>query len=375
MREGLIQRDPAQEIILARLEQLCAALANHRLARKSSALGWMFARSKPEKPKGLYIWGSVGRGKTFLMDLFFNAVSVQRKRRVHFHAFMGDVHARIHAWRLAKKEGHVAGDDPIAPVAQALAEEAWLLCFDEFAVTDIADAMILGRLFKALFAAGVVVVATSNVAPANLYRDGLNRALFLPFIEMIGQHMDIMELDAPRDYRQQRLSHETVWICPADKSRLDGAFEAMTHGMAGEPDVLHILGRDVHVPCHVGDIARFSFAQLCEQPLGAADHLAIARRYGTVFIDDIPVFGVHQRNEAKRFIILIDTFYDLHVKLFATAQGEPEQIGQALEGREAFEFERTASRLTEMRSDEWLAGAHAGTQASRGFDTGGLVET
>src|SRR4029077_11999669 len=214
--EGEIERDPAQEAVAARLTRLEERLAQHRLSRKSSHLGWLFAKSSPAEPiKGLYIHGDVGRGKTMLMDLFFAASSVKRKRRAHFHEFMADVHERVHLYRQKIKSGEITNDDPIGLTAAALAEEAWLLCFDEFHVTDIADAMILGRLFTRLFEAGVVVVATSNVEPDELYKDGLNRALFLPFIALLQEHMDVVRLTAPKDFRLEKLNAQPVWYAPA----------------------------------------------------------------------------------------------------------------------------------------------------------------
>jgi cell division protein ZapE len=375
---GAIERDPAQVALVRRLDALCASLGEHRLARKSSALGWLFARrAPPPHPKGLYVWGSVGRGKTMLMDLFFEALPVRRKRRVHFHAFMADVHERIHAWRQKLKSGEVKGDDPIRPVAAALAEEAWVLCFDEFAVTDIADAMILGRLFQALFEAGVVVVATSNVEPERLYEGGLNRTLFLPSIRALQERMEVMRLDARTDFRLEKLAGSPVWHVPADDGAqvaLDRAFERLTGRRRGEPMTLHVRGHPVEVPQTAGGVARFGFAELCARPLGAADYLALAQEFHTVILDGIPRMGFAQRNEAKRFIILVDALYDARVKLVASAEAEAPELYSAETGREAFEFDRTVSRLIEMRSEEYLALPH-GHLEEHGGDTGGLVET
>ena len=358
-----IEPDAAQATAVIRLSDLEERLREHRLARKSSALDWLFERSDGarEPIKGLYLWGDVGRGKTLLMDLFFAASPVQRKRRAHFHEFMLDVHERVHAWRQQRKRGEVTGDDPIEPVAAALAAEAKLICFDEFHVTDIADAMILGRLFTRLFAHGVVVVATSNVAPDDLYKDGLNRALFVPFLNLFKQHMDIMRLDARTDFRLEKLAGAPVWHVPADaegNAMLDRAWRRLTGGESGAERILTVRGRPVTVPTAAMGVARFSFDDLCRQPLGAADYLKIAHEFHSLVIGGIPVMRYEQRNEAKRFITLIDTLYDNAVKLVASADAEPEDLYEATEGVEALEFRRTASRLTEMRSQAYLALAH-----------------
>ncbi|TIS15502.1 MAG: cell division protein ZapE, partial [Mesorhizobium sp.] len=301
--------------------------------------------------KGLYIHGGVGRGKTMLMDMFFDLLPVRRKRRVHFNDFMADVQDRIQKHRAARKNGDVKEDDPIPPVARALAEEAWVLCFDEFSVTDIADAMILSRLFSALFSKGVVLVATSNVAPHDLYRDGLNRQLFLPFIGLLERHAHVLTLDAEKDYRQEKLNRLPIYVTPADAAAdraLDDAWKTMTHGRPTEAMTLTLKGRQLVVPRAAGDAARFSFADLCEKPLGARDYLAIADRFSTVFIDHVPVLGEGKRNEAKRFILLIDTLYDHHMRLVMSAAAPPEGLYTARRGTEVFEFERTVSRLIEM---------------------------
>ena len=354
-----IERDPAQERIVAALDRLTDEIASKRLAHKSSALGWLFAaKRQPREPvKGLYIHGGVGRGKTMLMDFFFELLPVRRKRRVHFNDFMADVQDRIQKHRQARKEGTVKEDDPIPPVARALADETWVLCFDEFSVTDIADAMILSRLFSALFANGVVLVATSNVAPEDLYRDGLNRQLFLPFIALLERNAQVMTLDADKDYRQEKLNRQPVYVTPDDAAAdhaLDEAWKAMTHGQATAEVSLTLKGRQLVVPRAAGDAARFSFADLCEKPLGARDYLAIAGRFSTVFIDHVPVLGEGKRNEAKRFILLVDTLYDHHMRLVVSAAAPPEGLYTAKRGHEVFEFERTASRLVEMQSRDWL---------------------
>jgi cell division protein ZapE len=377
-RSGAIERDPAQLALIARLDQLAAELAEHRLARKSSALGWLFGRKQPEPIRGLYVWGQVGRGKTMLMDLFFEGLAVRRKRRVHFHAFMADVHERIHAWRQKLKQGAVKGDDPIRPVAEALADEAWVLCFDEFTVTDIADAMILGRLFTALFERGVVVVATSNVEPDRLYEGGLNRTLFLPFIALLEERMAVVQLDARTDFRLEKLAGASVYHVPADvaaRRALDLAFKRLTGLDRGEPVMIRVKGHDVSVPQAAGGVARFTFAELCDRPLGASDYLALARDFHTIIVDGIPAMDLARRNEAKRFITLIDALYDSRVKLLASAEVEAPQIYEAETGREAFEFDRTVSRLIEMRSTEYLSLPHGRPDSAGSGDTAGLVET
>ena len=288
--------------MLARLE---ARIVEYRLARKSSSLGWLFGSRTAQLPpiKGLYIYGDVGRGKTMLMDLFFEASPVVRKRRAHFHEFMLDVHERVHAFRQKMKLGEHAGEDPIQLVADELAQEAWLLCFDEFHVTDIADAMILGRLFAQLFERGVVVVATSNVPPEELYKDGLNRALFVPFIRMLEQRMDVVRLAARTDFRLEKLAGMPVWYVPADAAAdaaLDDAWRRLAGGHDGAPQELPLKGRSRARAARRHGRGAFHFHDLCEQPLAAADYLRIAHEYHTVILDHIPVmtFDDAQRRQA-----------------------------------------------------------------------------
>jgi cell division protein ZapE len=377
---GGIERDAAQLAVVERLARLEARIVEYRLARKSSSLGWMFGsrEKRQSRIKGLYLYGDVGRGKTMLMDMFFEASPVVRKRRAHFHEFMIDVHERVHAFRQRMKRGEHSGADPIELAAIELAQEAWLLCFDEFHVTDIADAMILGRLFTRLFERGVVIVATSNVEPAQLYKDGLNRALFVPFIQMLEEHMEIVRLNARTDFRLEKLVGLRVWYVPADAAAdaaLDEAWRRLARGHDGEAQHLPLKGRTVLVPRAAMGVARFSFHDLCEQALAAADYLRIAREYHTVILDRVPLMTFETRNAAKRFIILIDTLYDMNVKLIASAAAAPETLYLGDEGFEAQEFRRTASRLIEMRSQAYLARPHGAAHSLLSAVPTGIVET
>ncbi|KQZ29554.1 ATPase [Mesorhizobium sp. Root552] len=381
VESGAVVRDTEQLRIAARLDKLIDTISAKRVAQKSSALGWLFGRKREvrEVVKGLYIHGGVGRGKTMLMDMFFELVPVRRKRRAHFNDFMADVHDRIQKHRQARKEGTVKEDDPIPPVARALAEEAWVLCFDEFTVTDIADAMVLSRLFSALFADGVVLVATSNVAPVNLYRDGLNRQLFIPFIGILERHTEVLALDSDKDYRLEKLNNLPVYVTPADASAdaaLDTAWSTMTEDLPEKAVEIRIKGRTVEVPRAVERAARFSFAELCDAPLGARDYLAIAERFDTIFIDHVPVLDQTRRNPTKRFILLIDTLYDTHKRLVISAEDRPERLYAGRPGvTEAFEFDRTASRLIEMQSRDWLDAWAERHEANEGDVIGGSEMT
>lgn len=361
---GDMRSDPAQLTIARRLDRLASDLAASRGERKSSALGWLFAaRRQDHTPvKGLYLYGGVGRGKTMLMDLFFETVPIQRKRRAHFHEFMADVHERIFRHRQKLKNGETKQADPIPPVASAIFAEARLLCFDEFTVTDIADAMILSRLFGELFSRGCVLVATSNVEPSNLYKDGLNRGLFLPFIDLLRAHTEIVPLDTQTDYRMLKTSGLPVWsqpLGPEADAVMNRSWKQATAGLAVAPAEIHHKGRTIPVPQATGDCARFSFADLCEKPLAAADYLAILHHYSVIFVDHIPHLGPERRNETKRFILLVDTIYDQGARFFASAASLPAELLTAKKGTEGFEFDRTVSRLIEMQSEEYARRSEA----------------
>jgi cell division protein ZapE len=356
---GELKADTAQATVIDRLAALETAL--DAPAAAPGLLGRLFGRVAPPVPKGLYIWGGVGRGKSMVMDLFFDASAASPKRRVHFHEFMAEVHGAIHARRQA-------GDaDPLLGVAASIAAGARLLCFDEMQVKDIADAAILSRLFTALLERGVTVVTTSNRPPPDLYKDGLNRHLFLPFIALIESRLDVVTLDGPNDYRLQRLAGTRTWhtpLGPETTAAMSAAFFRMTdyppedraHVPSAELPVPG--GRSLFVPKSLKGVAVFSFARLCRQPLGAADYLAIARHYHTIFNVGIPVMGPANRNEAIRFIHLIDALYEQKVKLVAAAEAEP--AGLYVAGDSSFEFERTVSRLMEMQSADYLAQGHGG---------------
>jgi cell division protein ZapE len=377
---GEIEADPAQAQAGEAYAALELRLANYQPGHKNGFFGKMFGGDKKTNghPRGLYVYGEVGRGKTMLMDLFFDSSPVTHKRRAHFHEFMADVHERIYGFRQMVAAGEIANTDVVQLTAQTIFEDAWLLCFDEFHVTDIADAMILGRLFERLFALGTVVVATSNVAPGDLYKDGLNRALFLPFIGQIENCMDVLELNARTDFRLEKLGGVRMWLVPADAAAdaaLDSAFLKLTGGAKGEARDVMIKGRKLHVPRAAHGVARFTFGDLCEQPLAASDYLRLSRDYHTVLLDRVPQMDYDRRNAAKRFIMLIDTFYDNAVKLMASAAVDPMSLYCATEGVEAHEFKRTASRLIEMSSQSYLALAHGRRDSSASGASTGLVET
>jgi cell division protein ZapE len=367
LREGKIRPDPAQELAAEKLESLHRALAAYRPTPGRG--GWKerfgFARGRAEPPQGLYVYGGVGRGKSMLMDLFFRAAPIAAKRRVHFHAFMQEVHARLTAMRQHPgirelRPGKRAKDDDILPsIARDIARDCRLLCFDEFQVHDIADAMILGRLFETLFEAGVVVVATSNRPPRGLYENGLQRDSFLPFIALIEKRLDLLQLDSGTDYRLESMRAMDVYLTPLDASadrRLEDYFARLTHGADVGPETLTVHGRAVRIPRASDDIAFASFAELCERPLGPADYLAIAGRFDVLLLARIPGMGPARRNEAKRFVTLIDALYEHKVKLICSAERPPEALYPMGDG--AFEFERTVSRLHEMRSEGYIGSRH-----------------
>lgn len=375
---GEIEPDPGQLHAIGRLARLERELADYRPPAKSAALGWLMARRPADAPRGVYLFGDVGRGKTMLMDLFFEVAPAAKKRRAHFHEFMADVHVRIRDIRHALKYGEVSNGDPIAIAARAIAGKVSLLCFDEFLVTDIADAMIIGRLFEKLFEQGVMLVATSNVPPAELYKDGLNRSLFVPFLRLLEERVEVVPLEARTDFRLEKLRDVASWHVPANetaRTAIDRAWRRLAGPEGGAPLDLPHLGRAIHVPRAGGGAARFIFRDLCEMPLGASDFVAVARAFHTVIVENIPVIAAERRNEAKRFILLVDTLYDSAVKLIASATAEPDLLYAGTEGFEAFEFRRTASRLHEMRSAAYLALPHGRRDSRATGDTTGIVET
>jgi cell division protein ZapE len=375
---GAIEADPAQADAAEALATLEERLSSYKPFRKQGLLGRLFGDQDVPPPRGLYVHGEVGRGKTMLMDLFFQHNPIEHKRRAHFHEFMAEVHERIYGYRQSIARGEIADADVIALTANAIFDEAWLLCFDEFHVTDIADAMILGRLFSKLFELGTVVVATSNVAPEDLYKGGLNRALFLPFIAQISEHMDVLRLDARTDFRLEKLAGVNMWLVPADheaRAALDKAWGRMTGNAPCKSRNIPIKGRILHVPCSSRGVARFSFADICERPLAASDYLRLAHDYHTILIDHIPVMDYAERNAAKRFISLIDTLYDNAVKLMASAAANPVSLYLATEGNEANEFKRTSSRLIEMSSKSYLVLPHGRKDSAASGSSTGLVET
>ena len=364
---GAIKSDPAQAFAVEKLETLSRALASYKpdpspgFWRASLGFARKFGtEQRGAPPTGLYFFGGVGRGKSMLMDMFFARAPVPKKRRVHFHAFMLEVHARIHAWRQTG-EAKKGDGDPIPPLAAALADEAWLLCFDEFQVTNIADAMILGRLFGAMLDKGVVVVSTSNLEPDALYANGLQRERFLPAIELLKSKLDVLALDGGIDYRRIRIRGLPVYHSPLGEdasAQLEKAFATLTEGANVGELTLDVGGRDLVLRRAGGGVAFETFEYLCTRALGAADFLALARTCHTLVLDGVPILSAEKRNEARRFVTLIDALYEHRAKLVMAAEAPPEALHPA--GDHAFEFQRTASRLHEMQSEDYLAAAHLG---------------
>ncbi len=372
---GELRSDPAQALAIEKFQSLYNALAGYRPAEGGG--GWLSRfgfRSKSKSPaqgfawtppdavggapcQGLYIFGEVGRGKSMMMDLFFATAQVERKQRVHFHEFMRDIHAQIHAWRQSgdsKRES-----DPIPHLARTIADQAWLLCLDELQVTDIGDAMIVGRLFGALMDAGVVVVITSNRPPKDLYKDGLQRDRFVPFIHLIEQRLDILELNSERDYRLGRKRGLQVYHHPlgaAANAQLDAAFARLTQGAVPRPDEVVVNGRTIPVPLAAVGVARFSFAELCGRFLGPSDYLQIATLYHTLVLADVPLLSPANKDEARRFVTLVDALYEHKVTLICSAAAPPETLYPT--GVGAFEFQRTVSRLMEMQAEDYVTREH-----------------
>jgi cell division protein ZapE len=353
LRSGALSRDPMQELAVEKLQLLHQRLSRYD-PRPGGWSGLFRRRHNEPPPQGLYLHGSVGRGKTMLMDLFYATVGLERKRRAHFHEFMLEVHERLNAAR--RRDGENGSNDALLAVADEIAAATWLLCFDEFEVRDVADAMILGRLFTRLFELGVVLVATSNQAPERLYEGGLNRQLFLPFIALLQRRLEVLHLDGAQDYRMLGFIGTPVYhtpLGPESEAALDRAFARLTGQARGEADEISVKGRRIRIAEQARGVARFSFEELCLRPLGPIDYLAIVERYHTIVLSDISRLAGDQRNEARRLISLIDVLYDNHVRLVCSAEVSPD--GLYPQGEGALAFQRTASRLVEMQSDEYVS--------------------
>jgi cell division protein ZapE len=361
LASGVLETDDSQLAAAERLQDLFTKLRGYNPPLRPGGVISRLLRLRPAegapdaRANGLYLVGEVGRGKSMLMDLFFQQADVVRKRRIHFHAFMAEAHSSIHAW----KQANQAGADPIPPLADTIAADAALLCFDEFQVNDIADAMILGRLFASLFDRGVVVVATSNTRPDQLFAGRPGRDAFLPFIALLKQKLDVLVLEGDRDYRRQRLHGMTTWYIPPDAAAsraLGDAFTRLAEGAPPRPRKLLVMGRTFAIPLAAGRVARFDFASLCATALGAGDYLALATHFDALVLDAIPVLGPDDVNEARRFSVLVDALYEHRVKLVASAEAPPDALYRTGDGARA--FERTASRLQEMQSQAYLELAH-----------------
>lgn len=380
---GAIERDPAQEKVVAMLDALARRLHDIKQTRFGLTRFLELGDSSDEKQRGIYIFGGVGRGKTMLMDLFFESVPLEAKRRIHFHEFMADVHDRLRKARENMEDGRMSDGDPLSRVVRALANEARLLCFDELAVADIADAMMLGRVLTELLSQGVVLVATSNVDPDRLYEGGIYRELFLPFIALLKLHVDVVNLDGRTDFRLEKREAEGRWYTPADanaRAELDRAFARLTDHVPPEPLTLRVAGRAVRAPLQARGVARFSFRDLCLAPMAAADYIAIAQRFHTLIIDDLPARFGH-RNHVKRLCSLVDVLYERHVKLIVSADGDPHSVylgmvvvfggamgpppDQSDTFPELLESRRAVSRLTEMRSCDYRAAEPANVDSSQ----------
>ena len=356
LRDGAIDADPAQALAAEKLQALANALQHYRPNGGGSSwrerLGLARRREEPA-PQGLYLYGPVGRGKSMLMDLFFRAAPLDKKRRVHFLAFMTQTHEGLHRRRAEGDDG-----DAIAWLAERVAEEAWLLCFDEFQVTNIADAMILGRLFEALFERGLVVVATSNTPPDSLYEGGLQRERFLPFIAILKERLDLLALESPVDYRRRRLAEMPLYFSPLGPeahAALAQAWDWLTDAARGIPRILTVKGHVLTVPRSTNGVAWIGFADLCEQPLGAEDYMTLARRFPTVILEGVPVMDAARRDPARRFVALVDALYEMRTKLITSADAEPDRL--CVDPRVP-EFRRAASRLHEMQSRHYLDAPH-----------------
>lgn len=357
VREGKLKDDAAQRLVIAQLQALYGILS---APKKRSFISKILPKYAPPAPRSIYIWGAVGRGKSMLMDIFYNAVPVSAKRRIHFNPFMQEVHGLSHQWR-REIEAKQLRQELLPTVARDIvARGAQVICLDELQVTDVADAMILGKLFSTFLAENVTFVITSNCPPEELYLGGLQRDKFMEFVDLIYARMDVMELASPHDYRMQQIrSMNTVYLSPDDRKAenfIYNTFKRLTHNTDLQPTMLDIQGRKLTVNEAYGGIAKFTFAELCEIPLGAADYIAIARRFHTLFVTGIPKLSSEQRNEARRFVILIDTLYDHRVKLVCTAAAPPAELYTAGDG--TFEFKRTISRLAEMQAEAYLATPH-----------------